>query len=118
MRKPILRSSDDPNEKVVVLVGNKKDLEDKRRVSVEEGKKFAKNFYKGVNILKCTQCEIPYLETSAKTKENVDQVWELLLKLCIQNKKRKEEERNRPTRPRKKSILGNIFHSLNNDDEI
>lgn len=45
-----------------LLVGNKADLEDKRYVSVEEAQERAK------------QWSVPYVETSAKTRANVDKV--------------------------------------------
>ena len=47
-------------EKVTLLVGNKSDLEDKRVISKEEGKKLSKKY--GVMFSEC----------SAKTGENVD----------------------------------------------
>ena len=50
------------NERIVItLIGNKSDLEHKREVSAEEGKAFADKH--GLN----------FLETSAKTAENVDE---------------------------------------------
>ena len=45
-----------------LLVGNKADLEDKRYVSVDEAQERAK------------QWNVPYVETSAKTRANVDKV--------------------------------------------
>lgn len=45
-----------------VLVGNKVDLTESRRVSYEEAKRLA------------NQWQVPYVETSAKTKQNVDKV--------------------------------------------
>ena len=44
----------------IVLVGNKKDLEDQREVSYEEGLDFAR------------RNKLIFFETSAKTSENVD----------------------------------------------
>jgi GTPase SAR1 family protein len=50
------------NERIVItLIGNKCDLDHKREVTAEEGKAFAEKH--GLN----------FLETSAKTAENVDQ---------------------------------------------
>ena len=43
-----------------ILVGNKCDLEENRKVSFEEGMELAKHY------------EIPFLETSAKNSVNVD----------------------------------------------
>jgi len=45
-----------------LLVGNKSDLEDKRQVSIEEAKNRA------------DQWNVNYVETSAKTRANVDKV--------------------------------------------
>lgn len=45
-----------------LLVGNKADLEDKRRVSYEDAKH------------RSEQWNVPYVETSAKTRANVDKV--------------------------------------------
>jgi len=48
---------------VIMLIGNKCDLEEKRVVSREEGEQFAKNH------------QLFFLETSAKTTENVDEAF-------------------------------------------
>lgn len=50
-----------------LLVGNKADLEDKRQVSVEEAQQ------------RSQQWKVPYVETSAKTRANVDKVKEMLI---------------------------------------
>jgi GTPase KRas len=47
----------------MILVGNKCDLENARVVSVEEGKRYAKNF------------DCPFIETSAKTNHNIQKVF-------------------------------------------
>ena len=47
----------------VVLVGNKADLEDKRQVSFEEGKKFANKY------------GLDFYETSAKTGQNINEIF-------------------------------------------
>jgi len=46
-----------------ILVGNKSDLNDKRQVSKEKGKQLADSY------------GIPFLETSAKTNENIDKLF-------------------------------------------
>ena len=53
-----------PKTVFMVLVGNKSDLSEKRRVTIEEGQQMAKNH----NLL--------FFETSAKTGENVDKIFE------------------------------------------
>ncbi|XP_017199931.1 ras-related protein Ral-A isoform X1 [Oryctolagus cuniculus] len=58
-REQILRVKEDENVPFL-LVGNKSDLEDKRQVSVEEAKNRA------------DQWNVNYVETSAKTRANVD----------------------------------------------
>ena len=52
-----------PKEVLMVLIGNKCDLENKREVSTEEGQKFAK------------ENGMPFFETSAKTGENVEKLF-------------------------------------------
>lgn len=53
----------------LLLVGNKSDLEDRRQVSVDEARG------------KAEEWGVQYVETSAKTRANVDKV--LLLTHCI-----------------------------------
>ena len=60
---------------VLLLVGNKCDLEDERKVSFQEGKDFADN-----NGIK-------FIETSAKTNQNVDEAFEILIDEVIKNNK-------------------------------
>lgn len=48
---------------VIVLVGNKADMKDKREISTEEGAQFAKD-----NKIDC------FIETSAKTGDKVEEV--------------------------------------------
>lgn len=55
----------------IILVGNKLDLEEERAVSKEEGEEQAKKFGE---FCKC-------IETSAKTRENVDNVFEELVRM-------------------------------------
>lgn len=60
-REQILRVKNDENIPFL-LVGNKSDLEDKRKVTYAEASGRAK------------QWGVPYVETSAKTREHVDKV--------------------------------------------
>ena len=60
---------------VLLLVGNKCDLEDERKVSFQEGKDFADN-----NGIK-------FIETSATTNQNVDEAFEILIDEVIKNNK-------------------------------
>lgn len=61
LREQILRVKNDENIPFL-LVGNKSDLEDKRKVSYKDAEDRA------------TQWGVTYVETSAKTRENVDKV--------------------------------------------
>ncbi|XP_068631311.1 ras-related protein Rab-27A [Battus philenor] len=56
--------SDDPD---IVLCGHKCDLQEKRLVNQNRAREFAKNY------------NLPYLETSAKTGQNIDRAIEILL---------------------------------------
>ena len=57
----------------VILIGNKKDLEDKRQVSYEEGEAFAK------------ENGLMFLETSAKTAYNVVESFNLTAQCILNN---------------------------------
>ena len=54
-------------EVVVMLVGNKNDLEERRAVSVNEGVEFARSH------------GMLFMETSAKTAENVEKAFDMLI---------------------------------------
>lgn len=69
-REQILRVKGDENIPFL-LVGNKTDLEDKRQVSVQEAQRRAE------------QWKVPYVETSAKTRANVDKIFfDLTREIC------------------------------------
>eukprot|EP01098_Paradermamoeba_levis_P005912 TRINITY_DN2460_c0_g3_i2.p1 TRINITY_DN2460_c0_g3~~TRINITY_DN2460_c0_g3_i2.p1 ORF type:complete len:307 (-),score=86.71 TRINITY_DN2460_c0_g3_i2:145-1065(-) len=56
------RQHSNPNM-TIMLIGNKSDMEEKRAVSIEEGEQFAR------------ENGLIFLETSAKTDTNVEEVW-------------------------------------------
>lgn len=60
-REQILRVKSD-EDIPFILIGNKCDLTDKRQVSQEDAQALANDW------------KVPYVETSAKTRENVDRV--------------------------------------------
>jgi small GTP-binding protein len=68
LRTNILRLKSEAADFPIVLVGNKKDLTNERAVSEDEGKALAEKF------------KVPFVETSAKTNENVSEVFILLVR--------------------------------------
>lgn len=93
-REQILRVKSDENIPFL-LVGNKADLEDKRQVSTEEAKG------------KAEEWSVPYVETSAKTKANVDKVF---FDLMREIKNRKIDDGAKPSskigrRKKKKCVI-------------
>uniref|UniRef100_A0A8C2QGP7 small monomeric GTPase n=1 Tax=Cricetulus griseus TaxID=10029 RepID=A0A8C2QGP7_CRIGR len=81
-REQILRVKEDENIPFF-LVGNKSDLEDKRQVSVEEAKKN-----------RTEQWNVNYVETSAKTRANVDKVFFDLMREIRAKKMEDSKEKN------------------------
>ncbi|XP_059482094.1 ras-related protein Ral-a isoform X1 [Neocloeon triangulifer] len=79
-REQILRVKNDDNIPFL-LVGNKSDLKDKRKVSLQEATSRAQ------------QWGVPYVETSAKTRENVDKVFFDLMRE-IRSRKMEENKAN------------------------
>ena len=67
-----IRLNSDENVKLI-LVGNKNDLNDKREVSYEEGEAYAKSH------------KMMFLETSAKTGHNINQIFEKSVKQIAKN---------------------------------
>ena len=66
----------------VILIGNKKDLEDKRQVTYEEGENFAK------------ENGLMFLETSAKTAYNVVEAFKLSAQSILNNIERNGSDPN------------------------
>ncbi|XP_071941679.1 ras-related protein Ral-A-like [Antedon mediterranea] len=92
-REQILRVKHDRTEEQIpfVLVGNKADLKDKRQVSHEEASNLA------------TSWHVPYVETSAKTRENVDKVFYDLMRKISEQKAAEESTQNGKEKKKKKS---------------
>lgn len=61
-REQILRVKAEEDKIPLLLVGNKSDLEDRRQVSVDDAR------------AKAEEWSVQYVETSAKTRANVDKV--------------------------------------------
>lgn len=68
-REQILRVKAEDDKIPLLLVGNKSDLEDRRQVSMDEARG------------KAEECGVQYVETSAKTRANVDKV--IFVPLCL-----------------------------------
>lgn len=91
----------------IILCGNKCDLEGKRKISKEEGEKFA------------NENNFSWLETSAKSNINIEEAFEKLVRMVLTweddeeeeeevNKKSKTETKKKTT-TKKKGILKKIF---------
>lgn len=82
----ILEVKDGKKDTSIILVGNKIDLNERREVSTEDGQ------------LKAEKYNIPFIESSAKTGENIDNIFIKLLKsknnddLNNQNKNKKKHK--------------------------
>lgn len=61
-------------------IGNKSDLTNRRQIPIEEAERLAESW------------RVPYIETSAKTKDNVDRVFYDLLNLIQKQKDLLENE--------------------------
>ncbi|GAB1221783.1 hypothetical protein ENUP19_0084G0032 [Entamoeba nuttalli] len=71
----------DKNEVLpIIMVGNKCDLENERQVMKEEGIEYA-------DSVKC-----PFIECSAKTSENINQIFEIITRNVFEYKYSTEEE--------------------------
>ncbi|EMD42556.1 Ras family gtpase [Entamoeba histolytica KU27] len=80
--KEIYRVKDkDENEVIpIIIVGNKCDLENERQVTKEDGIEYA-------NSVKCA-----FLECSAKTNENINQIFDIITRNVVEYKYSTEEE--------------------------
>ncbi|XP_069966307.1 ras-related protein Ral-a [Bactrocera oleae] len=87
-REQILRVKNDESIPFL-LVGNKCDLNDKRKVPLNECQTRAQ------------QWQVPYVETSAKTRENVDKVFYDLIRDISSRKKQRQSDVRQP--PKTKS---------------
>ncbi|XP_004529560.1 PREDICTED: ras-related protein Ral-a isoform X2 [Rhagoletis zephyria] len=87
-REQILRVKNDESIPFL-LVGNKCDLSDKRKVPLNECQARAQ------------QWQVPYVETSAKTRENVDKVFYDLIRDISSRKKQRQSDVRQP--PKTKS---------------
>ncbi|XP_021925818.1 ras-related protein Ral-a isoform X2 [Zootermopsis nevadensis] len=84
-RDQILRVKNDENIPFL-LVGNKSDLDEKRKVSLAE------------SSARAQQWGVPYVETSAKTRDNVDKVFfDLLRKIVAQKAAENSVEKKEDT---------------------
>lgn len=76
-----------------LLVGNKSDLEDRRKVSKEDAEKRA------------SEWGVPYVETSAKTRTNVDKVFFDLMREIRMRKDVDGGEKDGPKSQKKRKKL-------------
>ncbi|XP_074603341.1 ras-related protein Ral-A-like [Brevipalpus obovatus] len=97
-REQILRVKGDDNDIPFLLVGNKADLDEKRVVSKMEAQNLADSW------------NVPYIETSAKTRMNVDMIFYHLMKNIYKRKvtsfkNRSEDNKNPRIKKNKCSIF-------------
>ena len=85
----------------IVLVGNKKDLEIERIISEEEGRKIAE------------ENNFSFFETSAKTGENINQIFEKLVEIIPNDIKEKYANNNIKNNNKK-----NNYNNKKNNDKI
>jgi len=86
---------------VIMLVGNKKDLEDQRDVSFEEATKFAQ------------ENGVLFVESSAKTGENVEEVFLKTAKLIFQSIQDGNVDLNSEAGVQRRSSIGNSTDTPN-----
>ena len=88
---------------MIVLIGNKQDLEDKREVSFEEANKFKND--NNIDL---------YMETSAKTGKNIKEVFVEATKLLYNKYKENKAKQNEKNGENKKEEKE---ESENNEEE-
>lgn len=89
-----------------ILVGNKCDMEESRKVSNEEGMELAKHY------------EIPFLETSAKNSINVDNSFITMSNEIKRNIQNKANATGTTTGDKKGIVFGKgILHQQNSGSE-
>jgi len=101
LREQVYRVQDrDLNDKIpMVIVGNKSDLEDSRQVTTSEGQDLARTF------------GVPFRETSAKTRTNVDEAWfDLVREIRRLSVNVGGEEKKKKKKMTMKSIGQNVFN--------
>uniref|UniRef100_A0A8C1KI44 small monomeric GTPase n=3 Tax=Cyprinus carpio TaxID=7962 RepID=A0A8C1KI44_CYPCA len=81
-REQILRVKAEDDKIPLLLVGNKSDLEDRRQVSADEAR------------TKADEWSVQYVETSAKTRANVDKVFFDLMREVRTKKMSENKEKN------------------------
>jgi Ras-related protein Ral-A len=83
LREQVLRVKNDDQTIPFLLVGNKTDLELRRAVSQEQALEQAR------------QWGVPYVETSAKTRQNVDQVFIELMRMIRDRRNQQDSKQSR-----------------------
>jgi GTPase SAR1 family protein len=76
----------------ILLIGNKNDLEDKRKVTQDEAEQKAKNH------------KVGFMETSAKSGDNLDKAFETLVHSIFDSSKRKAEKNEKVENKEEKGI--------------
>lgn len=91
-REQILRVKVD-SQTPMILVGNKADLEDRRDISQSEADELSKSW------------GVQYIETSAKTTDNVDTVFYTLMSDIQKRKGPVESPSKKPKKKKKKCVI-------------
>jgi len=96
-RNQILRVQEDRLDIPIILVGNKKDLEEDREVPTEEAQALAEKF----------NCD--FLEASAKTNTNVNEAFFRLVHRINKWREKHPQQAPRPKNPKKKKKGCSLF---------